>query len=84
MATSVPDSPRSGSHNFQKTADAFLSGERLPFADVKLEELQHEQQRSKTIQGPFSLHRFNRLSCIGSALSSRLAHFRLERLAGAA
>ena len=34
MATSVPNSPRSGSHNFQKIADAFLSGEGLPFADV--------------------------------------------------
>jgi putative transposase len=34
MATSVPNSPRRDSHNFQKIADAFLSGEGLPFADV--------------------------------------------------
>lgn len=34
MADFIPDSPSAGSGNFRKVADAFLSGESLPFANV--------------------------------------------------
>jgi hypothetical protein len=34
MAAFLPDAPRPGSGSFQQVADAFLSGEGLPFADI--------------------------------------------------
>ncbi len=46
MATSVTNSPRRDSRSFQKIADAFLSGEGLPFADILSAEARQSGQAS--------------------------------------